>query len=46
VDLAVGLRTLASLDYPNIVKVHDVVEEGGAIALVMQWIPGRVLSDG
>jgi hypothetical protein len=35
---------LASLEHPHIVKVHDVVEEGGRAAIVMEWVPGRPLS--
>lgn len=38
-------EALAALDHPNIVKVYDVVEEGGRIALVMEWVPGFTLSE-
>ena len=37
-------EALAALDHPNIVKVHDVVEESGRTAIVMEWVPGRPLS--
>ena len=37
-------EALALLDHPNIVKVHDVVEESGRTAIVMEWVPGRPLS--
>ena len=37
-------EALAALDHPNIVKVHDVVEESGRMAIVMEWVPGRALS--
>ena len=37
-------EALALLDHPNIVKVHDVVEEAGRTAIVMEWVPGRALS--
>ena len=37
-------EALALLDHPNIVKVHDVVEESGRTAIVMEWVPGRALS--
>ena len=37
-------ETLAALDHPNIVKIFDVVEEGGRTAIVMEWVPGRPLS--
>ena len=37
-------EALAALDHPNIVKVHDVVEESGRMAIVMEWAPGRPLS--
>ena len=38
-------ETLASMDHPNIVKVFDVVEEPGRFAIVMEWVPGRALSE-
>ena len=37
-------EALGALDHPNIVKVHDVVEESGRTAIVMEWVPGRALS--
>jgi serine/threonine-protein kinase len=37
-------ETLASLDHPNIVKVCDLIEETGRTAIVMEWVPGRPLS--
>jgi serine/threonine protein kinase len=37
-------EALTLLDHPNIVKVHDVVEESGRTAIVMEWVPGRALS--
>lgn len=37
-------EALAALDHPNIVQVHDMVEESGRFALVMEWVPGRPLS--
>jgi serine/threonine protein kinase len=37
-------EALMVLDHPNIVKVHDVVEESGRTAIVMEWVPGRALS--
>jgi serine/threonine protein kinase/formylglycine-generating enzyme required for sulfatase activity len=37
-------EALASLEHPHIVRVHDLVEEGGRTAIVMEWVPGRPLS--
>ena len=37
-------RAAAQLDHPGVVTVHDVVEEGVAIYLVMQYVPARTLS--
>ena len=36
-----GLR----LDHANIVKVHDLVVDAGRLAMVMEWVEGRPLSD-
>ncbi len=38
-------RAAAQLDHPGVVTVHDVVEEGVAIYLVMQYVPARTLSE-
>jgi len=38
-------EALAALDHPNIVQVFDLVEANGRLALVMEWIPGRALSE-
>jgi serine/threonine-protein kinase len=35
---------LAKLQHPNIVKIHDVVEASGTLALVMAWVPGQSLA--
>lgn len=37
----VGVR----LDHPNVVKAHDLVIDGDRLALVMEWVEGRPLSD-
>ena len=37
-------EALAALDHPNIVKFYDVVEESGRFGIVMEWVPGRPLS--
>jgi len=37
-------RSTAALSHRNVVTVFDVVEEGGAIWLVMEHVPGRSLS--
>ena len=39
-EAAVGLK----LDHPNVVKVYDLVQDGGVLALVMEWAAGRPLS--
>ena len=38
-------RSTAALSHRNVVTVFDVVEESGAIWLVMEHVPGRSLSD-
>ncbi len=38
-------RSSAALSHPHVVTVFDVVEEGGAIWLVMEYVPSRSLSD-
>ena len=40
-EAALGLK----LDHPGIVKVHDLVVDGGNLALVMDLVDGRPLSD-
>lgn len=37
-------KAVANLSHPNIVNVHDVVEEGGAAFIVMEYIEGDSLS--
>lgn len=38
-------RSLAALNHPNIVTVHDIDEADGVPYLVLEWIPGRTLAD-
>jgi len=38
-------RTVASLNHPNIVTLHDVAEAGGIRFLVMERVAGRTLAD-
>ena len=38
-------RMIASLNHPNIVKIHDVFEENGIAYYVMEHLPGGSLSD-
>lgn len=40
-EAALGLK----LDHPNIVRVHDLVVDGGNLALVMDYVDGQPLSD-
>jgi len=37
-------RVSALLRHPNLIAVHDLIEEGGAPSLVMEFVHGRVLS--
>ncbi|SHF15525.1 serine/threonine protein kinase [Microbulbifer donghaiensis] len=36
-------QLLAQLNHPNIVQLHDVLEEGDSIALVMEYVEGTTL---
>ncbi|MGR7026706.1 serine/threonine-protein kinase [Geodermatophilus sp. URMC 62] len=38
-------RAAAGLDHPDVVTVHDVVEEGATTFLVMQYVPARTLTE-
>ncbi|MDQ4038069.1 MAG: serine/threonine protein kinase, partial [Actinomycetota bacterium] len=38
-------RAAARLDHPGVVTLHDVVEEGLATYLVMQYVPAQTLSE-
>jgi serine/threonine protein kinase len=38
-------RSLAALNHRNVVSVYDAVEEGDHIWLVMEYVPGRSLSE-
>ena len=40
-EASMGLK----LDHPGIVKVHDLVQDRGELALVMELASGRPLSD-
>ena len=37
-------RSVAALDHPSIVKVHDVIYEGGRTCLVMEFVEGETLA--
>lgn len=38
-------RLAAQLNHPNIVTVHDVIEDGDTVLIVMEHVPGESLSD-
>ncbi len=38
-------RNLAALQHPNIVTIHDFIEEGGELLVVMELLHGRTLQD-
>ena len=38
-------RMIASLNHPNIVKIHDIFEENGTAYYVMEHLPGGSLAD-
>ena len=38
-------RAVSSLNHPNIVTLHDVIEHDGATALVMECVEGRTLQE-
>jgi len=38
-------RSLAALNHPNIVTIHDIDEVDGVPFLVLEWIEGKTLSD-
>lgn len=40
-----GARAIAGICHPNIVMVHDILEEGDGILLVMEFIPGPNLGE-
>ena len=37
-------RATAALNHPHVVAVHDVVQEDGAVWLVMEYVPSRTLA--
>ncbi|UGQ14564.1 protein kinase [Yinghuangia sp. ASG 101] len=39
------VRAAALVAHPNVVVVHDVVEDGGRPWIVMEYVPGRTLAD-
>ena len=38
-------QILAALDHPNIIRIYDVVDDGDAIAVVMQYAAGGSVAD-
>ncbi len=38
-------RSLAALNHPNIVTIHDIADVDGVPFLVLEWIDGRALND-
>lgn len=37
-------RAMAKLSHPNIVTIHDIVEDGDTVAIAMEWIDGLTLA--
>lgn len=42
--LLVEARSLARLDHPNVVKLHDVLTHDDQVVLVMEWVEGDTLA--
>jgi eukaryotic-like serine/threonine-protein kinase len=42
--LHVEARALAKLDHPNVVKIHDVIDDGGQVVIVMELVEGETLA--
>jgi serine/threonine-protein kinase len=38
-------RVAARLSHPNVVRIYDVGEDGGALFIVMELVPGRTLAE-
>ncbi|GAA2896632.1 hypothetical protein GCM10011428_08210 [Streptomyces violaceus] len=38
-------RSAARIVHPNVIVVHDVVEDGGRPCVVMEYVPGHTLAD-
>jgi tetratricopeptide (TPR) repeat protein/predicted Ser/Thr protein kinase len=38
-------KAASALNHPNIITVHDTGEAGGSVFIVMEYVPGRTLSD-
>ena len=37
-------QTLARLDHPNVVRVHDVITQSDQVVIVMEWVDGITLA--
>ncbi len=37
-------RAMAKLSHPNIVTIHDIVEDGDTVAIAMEWVDGLTLA--
>lgn len=44
-DLKAETRRARQLTHPNIVRIHDFVEDGGAAAISMELVSGKTLSE-
>ena len=42
--LVAEARAMAQLSHPNVVAVYDVDDDGDALALIMEYVPGMTLS--
>ncbi len=38
-------RVLAKLSHPNIVQVHDLIEDGGRLWIALEYVPGGTVAD-
>lgn len=44
-DLKSETRRARQLTHPNIIRIHDFVEDAGGAAISMEWVDGRTLTE-